>query len=609
MNHLFTKRFSLFFLAILCSASLYSQVTPAAPYSINLVVPPVLTGVGPNNDYYLRAHDSSYTISDGTDTFRVNTMSYNNLPILGPTIIWNTGDSVRMHLHNETGMTSTCHWHGAHVPAWCDGGPHDSIMMDSTWNPYFKVMDPPSTMWYHPHLHMHTESQVQMGMAGMIIINDPADPFYASLPHTYNVDDFPLVLQDKNLLALSPGTGYIDTCCSMGPTTVVNGVHAPVLTVPAQRVRFRILNGASERAFNLSFSDSTTYYVIATDAGYTAAPVQMDTGHVLMGGGERIEWEVDFTGRQGDTLYLTSYMEELINETDIPGTPQGNPGCYLATHIDSFNYNLMRIVVGPQVGTPAPPLPASFAPLVLPDTIASPANHRTKKLLFYNPTEVNMCGDTVPPFIIDNKNFVLDSINDIILLNANEIWTIRNTSGEAHPFHIHDISFYILDVADTNGTNRQPPPAYMQGPKDVVFVRNGTEVRFLTQFTDFYTTVDSDSAYMYHCHILAHEDGGMMHQFVVTDSVGFFTGLNVPDPAGQWSVYPNPTDEKFILNGECNRQSTVRIYNMLGEVVSEAQLAPFNGEKQLDVATLPAGIYYVEWIRPDGSDGKKLIVR
>lgn len=625
MKQTLRKRLCAAALVLLSGAGLYAQPalmtpTPIAPFSQNLIIPPTLNGtlMSPGNySYDLRAHDSTFTFSDGVDTFQVPTMSYNSMPVLGPTIIWNKGDSVHMNVMNETGMNTTLHWHGAHVPTWCDGGPHDTIMMDSTWRPYFKVMDDACTMWYHPHLHMETMIQVQLGLAGMIIINDPADPFVSQLPHTYGVDDFPLVLQDKRFIPGSPGQGLIYTCCSTGPTTLVNGVHAPVMQVPAQRVRFRILNGSSERAFNLGLSDTTSYNVIATDAGYTPAPVRQQSSlaqYNLMGGGERLEWEVDFTGRQGDTLYLTSFMQPIKDQGDIPGTIQGSPPCYGITSIDSTNYNLMRIIVGPPAGTPAPSMPAAFAPLNVPDTVASPANHRLKQLQFYNPTDVDMCGAPVPPFIIDNQNFILDSLNDIVYLNTNEIWSIRNTSGEAHPFHIHDIHFFILDVADVlpNGNSgpRMPPPAYMNGPKDVVFVRDSTVVRYLTRFTDFATSIDPDSTYMYHCHILAHEDGGMMHQFVVTDSSSIYIGMHeLPKAAFAWDLFPNPSEGSVNLRGECSEASIVRVYSSIGQLVRETRLLPFKGTREIDMSNLPAGLWHIEWVRPDGRDARKLITR
>jgi bilirubin oxidase len=123
----------------------------------------------------------------------------------------------------------------------------------------------------------------------------------------------------------------------------------------------------------------------------------------------------------------------------------------------------------------------------------------------------------------------MDVINYSIPLNNIEIWSINNQSGIAHPFHIHDVQFYVLD------RNGAPPPLSEQGHKDVILVKPQETVRFITQFSDF---ANSSVPYMYHCHMLVHEDGGMMGQFEVIDET-----ISIVDDAhnpNDFMMYPNP---------------------------------------------------------------------
>lgn len=107
-----------------------------------------------------------------------------NGPILGPTIILDRLQNVTMNVTNSLGEEATIHWHGMHVPASADGGPHVVIPDGTTWSPSFQVLDKAATHWYHPHLHMNTNTQVQQGIAGMIIVRDSEEQAL-TLPRTY----------------------------------------------------------------------------------------------------------------------------------------------------------------------------------------------------------------------------------------------------------------------------------------------------------------------------------------------------------------------------------------------------------------------------------------
>lgn len=581
------------------------QLLHAQIYPTPLPIPPILDG--PN--YQLTMDTSHHVFTP--HGYRVPTYSYNGMGYLGPTILWHTGDSVFMHVTNELAVVATNHWHGAHVPAYADGGPHHAILPGNTWSPHFKIMNEPCTQWYHPHLHMETMPEVNMGLAGLTIIRSTSDAFESQLPDSYGVDEFPLIIQDRHLIDAK----FIDTMCSLGHWLLVNGVDSAYLTVPAQQVRFHLLNGSSERGWMLALIDSTVlasnrldigltdsarctvFNLIATDAGYTAMPYPMKS--VMMGSGERTEWTVDFTGMPtGKAYYLVNLPEYL--PPSVPGSlnPNAIPPCYQLDAADSVPMPLLKIVVGPQTASPITTIPTAFAPLKIP-SLDQVSRTRYEHLYLTH-------GDTMhSPFKIDNIDFDESVINDTVLLGATEIWEIINVSQAAHPFHIHDIHFYITAI---NGRGGNAIPNYLRGPKDVVYVQDDQTIDYITTFDDFSTEPDADSAYMYHCHILSHEDGGMMHQFVVVKpavaSVSF-----TKDNFAPWSIYPNPGPGTLHLEADWEEATTLRIFNSLGEKAAEIPIAPVHGSLQLPLPKLASGVWMLQWSRADGVFTKRVIVQ
>jgi len=550
------------------------------------------------------------------DTLPVNTFSYTNPTItnpgiLGPTLIWWNGDSVTMAVENMLMDTTTTHWHGAHVAPHNDGGPHQVIPPNTTWYPSFKIRDSACTMWYHPHLHMMTEMQVNMGMAGIIIIKEADDPLANQLPHTYGVDEFPIVLQDK-FFKQCPGANpqdSISTTCSMGTTFLVNGTWEPYLDVPAQNNRFRILNGSSERSYCLFLRDSTShewlpFNVIASDAGYLDKPYKMGTPPVnagtldsllMMMPGERYEIVFDATSRQGHAVYLMNmrnYMTGNPQMVSFAGGPNLNdPGCYAnlisaggmlpSLGFDSTALVLMKINVGPANANPGT-VPAVLQPYDIPNS-AQAAVTREKHLYLYN------SNPNAPPFSIDNINFDMDVINDTVYLNDIEVWNVTNVSTVAHPFHMHDIHFFIKSI---NGLAANVPP-YMKGPKDVAPVTDGSVLGFVTQFKDFATPPLPENCYMYHCHILAHEDGGMMHQFVVTPRT--IAGVDDPEYNSDWKVFPNPAHDNLWIETEDKSSGILRMFDRVGALVKEWDLRKTSNKNVLDISDLRSGLYLLKF--------------
>ncbi len=206
-----------------------------------LPIPNLLTGTEMDGKqvYDLIMQPGSMTYVSGKQTA---TFAYNG-NILGPTLLMHKGDEVVINVTNQLGEPTTTHWHGIHLPAIMDGGPHQRIDNGNTWQAQYTIMNEEATFWYHPHLEGKTAEHVYAGLAGLFIVKDPQSEL--ALPDQYGIDDSPLIVQDKIIDADGsfnyPGTNF----GVKGDQILVNGAITPVFEAPAQLVRFRLLNGSN----------------------------------------------------------------------------------------------------------------------------------------------------------------------------------------------------------------------------------------------------------------------------------------------------------------------------------------------------------------------------
>ena len=170
----------------------------------------------------------------------------------GPTLIVNKDDVIHMNVTNNLNEATTIHWHGMHLPAIMDGGPHQVIPSGTLWQPYWTVKNQAATLWYHPHLHQSTQSHVTKGVGGFIIVKDAAEAALA-IPRTYGVDDFVMALSSRRFLATTNAmaTQLID---NYGDYAMVNGTLNPQVSLPKQVVRLRLLNAEIQRAYNIGLA-------------------------------------------------------------------------------------------------------------------------------------------------------------------------------------------------------------------------------------------------------------------------------------------------------------------------------------------------------------------
>lgn len=553
--------------SILTSA-LFWLVIQSAHAQTAIPIPDTLSG----NSIALTMHQDSVQFFPGQLT---QTLAFNQYAYLGPTLILNNGQNVSITVNNQIGDTTNVHWHGLHVSPTNDGGPHIMIMDGMSWNPQFTVLDKASTYWYHPHFHGKTAEHAIKGAAGIIIVRDNVEA-QLNLPRTYGIDDFPIVVQSAQL----DSNNQFMPFGMQDSTVLVNGVranygYAAYLNVPAQVVRLRLLNAAGERTFNFGFTGNMPFKIIGSDGGLLGAPV--NATRIRVSPGERYEILLDLSSMNGQSIYLMSYGSEL--PTGVQGgptmpMPPGNPP--MDSPLNGVDYNILQLNIGNPSANPVTSIPAT---LVTVTPIPASQSNITRSIEM---TAINMMAMD-GPFFFNQQLFDMERIDYYIPIDNTEIWELTNSTMVAHPFHIHDVQFYVLD-RDGN-----LPPVYERGRKDVVLVLPQETVRFITKFETFTDTV---VPYPFHCHILMHEDDGMMGQFLVVPAG--FTGIDDNFVLTQnIKVFPNPTFSFLQFDLPENDAISYRITDMSGRVVQKQDNFSDNA---IQVSQLNVGIYHI-WFR------------
>lgn len=432
-----------------------------------LPVPPLLDARAQHGAIALAAQEGRTELLAGQASA---TAGYNGA-YLGPTLRVHAGDDVRFTVANRLREETTVHWHGLLVPSAVDGGPHNAIAPGATWRPTVPVRQPATTAWYHAHPHGRTGAQVYSGLAGMLIVTD-AQEQALGLPSRYGVDDLPLVLQDKLFDREQRLVYPVNHMTAMhglhGNVLLVNGAPQPVAQVPAGLVRLRLLNAGNARLFDIGFDDGRSFHWIAAEGGLLRAPVALE--RLSLASGQRAEILVDFSdGRPVRMLNLAQGRQRA--QSVMRFVPQGAPAT-------------------------AAPVPAQLAQWE--SRTAAQAARRRRIVLN---SGMGMGG----MHAIDGKPFDMARIDQRVRLGDVEIWEV-SAGGMVmmHPFHMHGVHFEVLRRGG------QEPVVEDQGRRDTVIVDEPVEL--LVHFTQ---PGSEQAPFMYHCHILEHEDAGMMGQFTV----------------------------------------------------------------------------------------------
>ena len=547
--------------------------------------PILIPGTISGTSVTLNLQNGTHQFFDGVTT---NTMGANG-NILGPTLILQKGDFVDFTVNNQLEDTTTIHWHGMHVSASNDGGPHTVIAPGGSWSPSFTVRDKAGTYWYHPHLHMKTNKHVSLGIAGFIFVKDEEEAAL-DLPRTYGVDDFPLAIQTKDFDA----DKQIVVPSNSDDVIMVNATIDPYLEVPAQIVRLHLLNGSSMRVFNIGLSGNSSFYMIGSDGGLLSEPIELT--RLQLAPGERAELLIDFTGMMGQSIQLMSYASEFPNGIYGATYPGMNSSMVLNGYnpnpLNGNDFNIMSFNVIAQTENPVTEVPSTLVEV----TPIPEGDANITRTLTFTPENMGM-NQLNGIFLINGGSFDMDVINYSIPEDNVEIWEITNSSAIAHPFHIHDVQFYVLD------RNGATPPLSEQGRKDVILVKRQETVRFIAKFEDF----GGDTIpYMYHCHMLIHEDGGMMGQFVVTSPTGISDNKN---DNLDIKIYPNPAKNSITISSsnKSNENIEMVIFDMHGKIILSRQII-LNDNTTINVSSLAEGIYTVVLKSSDKISTNKLII-
>ena len=510
--------------------------------------------------FNLNIHESVKQIkATGNQTV---TGSINNETFWGPTLIINKGDEVHMNVTNNLNESTTLHWHGMHLPAVMDGGPHQVIPAGTLWQPYWTMKNNAATYWYHPHLHETTEAQLTKGVGGLIIVKD-AEEAALPLPRTYGTDDIPLILTSRNFTTAN----QFSVSRAYGDFMLTNGVLNGQLTLPKQVVRLRILNAEMERGYNLGFSDNRTFYVITNDGGLLNAPVAVTRLPVHVG--ERYEILVNLTNDAvGGTLDLKAYNSGQA--FSFPGSETATSGNF-GSLLNNTTFNVLRINIG---ATTTATTPNTAVPTTLANNVYFTAADAT-----VNQTLTITGGQGTVPFTFNNTSYVENTINKTLLVDTTQKWAITNTQIFGHCFHIHDVQFKIISRS-TGAVG-----AYESGWKDSFFISINETVTFVCRFQDF---ADATHPFMYHCHFAPHEDAGMMGQFVVT---GTPLGTETISASTKFKLYPNPVSDKLFvsLNDVATEIYYITITSLEGRTVM--MLPQPEWKNGIDISSLASGTY------------------
>jgi spore coat protein A, manganese oxidase len=404
----------------------------------------------------------------------------------GPMFRVEAGRRVAVDYVNRLPGAASIHTHGAYVDGDSDGHPNDLIVPGATKRYFFGNDETARTQWFHDHAMHHTAENVYRGLAGLYLITDE---FERRLPLPHGPQDVPLVIQDRLFNAdgsFDYPVGALDHSTNgvLGDVVLVNGKPWPRFEVAARRYRFRILNGSNARAYRLALSNGRPLTLIATEGGLVHRPVELRS--LPIAPAERYEIVVDFS----DVPVGSSVVLRNLNGRD--GTSR-----------------IMRFDVVRRARDDAR-VPAVLRPpaeQIDPTHLPTRPEHavRTRRFLFKR---------TGGMWTINGKVFEADRMDAIPRVGDTEIWEFTNGGGGwIHPIHLHLLNFRILT------RNGRRPPAHERGLwKETVFLGPSDSVRVLLKWPRIPLGPNPGAflrTYVFHCHVIEHEDHDMMMQMRV----------------------------------------------------------------------------------------------
>jgi len=429
------------------------------------------------------------------------------------------------HIHGamppSPAVRTVTHLHGSRTTSESDGLPEKWFTPGSSAVYSYPNAQHAATLWYHDHALGITRLNVYAGLSGLYLLRDDQERNLNLPSGDYEI---PLIVQDRTLdeqgqLVYDPTfedgqkiPAGIWAPEFFGELPVVNGSIYPYLEVEPRKYRLRVLNGANSRFFNLYLNlakhptdvpSLISFHQIGTDGGLLGKPVQLNK--LLLGPAERADLIVDFSGLEGKTVTLS-------NDAAAP-----YPGWQMLAELHPRLYELMQFRVTRPISSAGKsfslPASVSFAPLDATQSV------RTRDFLLTE--QLDAQGRSLGVTI--NRKGYDDPVTESPKLGSTEKWRFINTTDDAHPMHLHLVQFQILERQGFDqpsmlggtlklvGAPRRPEPNEA-GWKDTAIVRPGDVLTIVVKFEGY------TGRYVYHCHMLEHEDNDMMRPYEVVSS-------------------------------------------------------------------------------------------
>ncbi len=387
----------------------------------------------------------------------------------GPMLEAYEGDKVIVHFINKLPEASTIHWHGLHIPNKSDGSPFYPVAPGGTYDYVFTPQKGSAgTYWYHPHPDHVTGGQIAKGLFGAFIIRSHDDPLPASITEKVLILSDNRFRPDGSLDIPHPDSlqGIIDFSNGReGDFLYVNGEVMPTISIRSGEVqRWRIINASAARVYRLAIPGQTLLH-IGSDGGLFEHPVEVK--EILVANSERVEVLVRGTGEPGSTTVLQNLPYDRY-------VPQTRPYGWKKTH------HLLTLQYSGDTPVAPVAIPASLRRIPAIDTLSA-----KRRRVF-----------VMQQGFINGKLHAMDRVDERAKLGDTEIWEVENLVGMDHPFHLHGFQFQVID--------RDGVAEPFRSWKDTMNVPKHSVARFIVKFDDF------AGKWMYHCHILDHEDRGMM---------------------------------------------------------------------------------------------------
>ena len=400
-------------------------------------------------------------------------------------------------------VRTVAHVHGAKVPPESDGYPESWHTPGQSRILHYPNEQDASTLWYHDHAMGITRLNVFAGLFGAFIIRDAAEQAL-NLPG--GPFDIPIVLYDRKLdsegqllypVSATPGAPFVSEF--YGNAIVCNGKIFPYLEVQPRRYRFRLVNTANGRFFHLSLTGNRPFHQIGSDLGLLQSPVELR--NLVLFPAERGDVIVDFTGLDGQEL-------QLRNDAD-----------------DILQFRVLKKQL-PEVAGEATALPAMLRSIP-----RIPESQSVRERILTLSEHDDAAGNSMQMLL--NESHWDMPVTENPVLDSTEVWSFVNLAGDAHPMHVHGVRFQVLDRRpfDLFAYNADkslvytgpavPPAANELGWKDTVRADPGMVTRIIVKFEGY------TGRYVWHCHLLEHEDNEMMRPYDVIAPAGTHT------PAGR----------------------------------------------------------------------------